>query len=83
MRYPATLAFALFGIALCLFNSTGYDPHNVFLFMFSVPIWFVELFTDIHRVNVWSMYALTVASYVLIGYLVDLGIHRVRTKKQA
>ncbi|WP_373229393.1 hypothetical protein [Cohnella sp.] len=58
---------------------TGYDPHNLFLLMFSVPMWFVELFTDIHRVNVWFMYALTVLSWALIGYLGDLGISRIRT----
>jgi hypothetical protein len=81
MRYPVTLAFTLIGIALCLFNYSGYDPHNVFFFMFSVPIWFVELFTDIHRVNVWSMYVLTVLTYALIGYLGDLGIARLRTWK--
>ncbi|WP_255570106.1 hypothetical protein [Cohnella sp. CFH 77786] len=81
MRYPVTLAFTLFGAALCLFNYSGYDPHNVFLFMFSVPIWFVELFSDIHRVNVWLMYLLTLISYALIGYLADLGIARLRTWK--
>ncbi len=79
MRYPMTLACTLIGAALCLFNATGYDPHNVFLFMFSVPMWLVELFTDIHNVNVWFMYVLTVLSWALIGYLGDLGISRIRT----
>lgn len=79
MRYPMTLACTLIGVALCLFNVTGYDPHNLFLFMFSVPAWLVELFTDIHNVNVWFMYVLTVLSWMLIGYLGDLGISRIRT----
>lgn len=83
MRYPVTLAFTLIGIALCVFNYSGYDPHNVFLFMFSVPIWFVELFTDIHSVNVRLMYALTVLSYAVIGYLADLGIYGTRRRKRA
>jgi hypothetical protein len=71
MRYPITIVFTIIGAALCLFNWTGYDPHNIFLFMFSVPIWFVELFGDIHKVNVWLMYALTVLSWALIGYAAD------------
>lgn len=79
MRLPFTIGCAIIGMALCLFNVTGYDPHNLFLFMFSVPMWFVELFTDIHNVNIWFMYALTVLSWALIGFLVDLGVSRIRT----
>ncbi|MFC4596771.1 hypothetical protein [Cohnella hongkongensis] len=80
MRYPATGICTLIGLALCLFNATGYDPHNLFLMMFSVPMWLVELFTDLHRVDVWLMYILTVLSWALIGYLIDLGIARTRSK---
>jgi hypothetical protein len=79
MRYIITAACTLIGIALSLFNLTGYDPHNLFLMMFSVPMWFVEVFTDIHRVNIWVMYTLTVLSWTLIGYLGDLGVARIRT----
>lgn len=79
MRYTSTLTCTLIGAALCLFNYSGYDPHNIFLFMFSVPMWLVELFTDVHQVNVWLMYVLTVLSWALIGFLIDLGIARIRT----
>jgi len=78
MRYTFTIAGTLIGAALCLFNVTGYDPHNIFLMMFSVPMWFVELFADMHTVNVWFMYVLTVISWALIGYLADLGVSRIR-----
>ncbi|MFC4306000.1 hypothetical protein [Cohnella boryungensis] len=83
MRYPITGICTLIGLALCLFNATGYDPHNLFLMMFSVPMWFVEVFTDLHRVSVWFMYALTVLSYVLIGYLGDLGVARTRSRRRS
>jgi len=83
MRYPITGACTIIGLALCLFNMTGYDPHNLFLMMFSVPMWFVEIFSDIHLVNVWAMYALTVLSWALIGYLGDLGVAKTRSRKQA
>ncbi len=79
MRYPITIACTLISVALCLFNVSGYDPHNLFLFMFSIPAWLAELFTDIHRVNVWLMYLLTVLSWALIGFLADFGTARIRS----
>lgn len=83
MRLIYTLGFTLFGLALCLFNATGYDPHNAFLFMFSVPIWFVELFGDIHSVSVIGMYVLTVLSYAVIGAVCDYLIARLYRKRRA
>ena len=83
MRYPATAIGTLIGLALCLFNATGYDPHNLFLMMFSVPMWFVEFFADLHSVSVWLMYALTVLSWALIGYLTDLGLSRTRARTRS
>jgi len=83
MRYPITGVCTIIGLALCLFNWTGYDPHNLFLMMFSVPMWFVEVFTDIHRVNIWTMYALTVISWALIGYLGDYGVAKTRSRRRA
>ncbi|XID95523.1 hypothetical protein ACF3MZ_13820 [Paenibacillaceae bacterium WGS1546] len=83
MRYTFTAGCALIGIALSLFNLSGYDPHNLFLLMFSVPMWFVELFADFHSVNIWLMYALTALSWAVIGYLIDLGIARFRASERA
>ncbi|MFC5405269.1 hypothetical protein [Cohnella soli] len=82
MRYTMTWACAAIGLALCLFNASGYDPHNLFLMMFSVPMWLVELFTDMHNVSVWLMYALTVLSWLLIGYLGDQAIYRTRARRR-
>jgi len=78
MRLRATWAALLIGIALCLFNATGRDPHNLFFFMFSIPVWFAAMFTDIHEVNVWWMYVLTVLTYAGLGFLIDLGVARLR-----
>ncbi|QAY66446.1 hypothetical protein [Paenibacillus protaetiae] len=71
MRYPVTIAATLIGLAVCLYNYTGYDPHNMIFFMFSVPAWFVDLFYDVHDVSVMLMYILTVATWALIGYIAD------------
>jgi hypothetical protein len=81
MRYTFTIACTLLGVALSLFNLSGYDPHNLILFLFSVPMWLVELFTDMHSVNVFFMYFLTIVSWGIFGYLVDLGVARIRTWK--
>ncbi|WP_115990511.1 hypothetical protein [Cohnella lupini] len=81
MRNAMTIACTLIGIALSLFNASGYDPHNLFLMMFSVPMWFVEVFTDIHRVNIWFMYVLTVISWAAIGYAGDRIVSRARDRR--
>ncbi|QHT62127.1 hypothetical protein GXP70_20525 [Paenibacillus lycopersici] len=83
MRYPVTIAATLIGVALCLYNSTGYDPHNMVLFMFSVPAWFTDMIVDIHTVNVYLMYVLTVASWALLGFICDWGIARNRNRRRS
>ncbi|MFC4778645.1 hypothetical protein ACFO9Q_17765 [Paenibacillus sp. GCM10023252] len=85
MRYTVTIAAALFGLALCLYNYTGYDPHNFVFFMFSIPAWIADLFVDIHEVSVLWMYVLTVISYALIGYIADrfIAANRRRARNEA
>ncbi|GBF72891.1 hypothetical protein PA598K_01168 [Paenibacillus sp. 598K] len=81
MRYPVTIIATIIGLALCLYNSTGYDPHNFVFFMFSVPAWFVDLFIDVHEVSVLLMYVATVLCYALIGYIADRIIMHERSKR--
>jgi hypothetical protein len=81
MRYPVTIIATIIGLALCLYNSTGYDPHNFVFFMFSVPAWFVDLFIDVHEVSVLLMYVATVLSYALIGYIADRIIMHERSRR--
>ncbi|AZN42349.1 hypothetical protein [Paenibacillus albus] len=83
MRYPVTIVATLIGFLLCLYNSTGYDPHNFVFFMFSVPAWFADMIMDIHNVNVYFMYVLTVASYALLGYICDWAIARTSGKRRS
>lgn len=71
MDKKLTYLFTLLGAALCLINYLGMDPDDIFLFMFSVPVWLIETVADIHYVNVFLVYALTVASYALIGWFGD------------
>lgn len=79
MKKKATLVFTVFAIALCLFNYTGIDPDNIFLFMFSVPVWLLEIFSDIHYYNIYFVYLLTIASYAGFGLIGDY----YRQKKEA
>jgi hypothetical protein len=61
-------------IALCLYNLTGLDRDNFLLFNLSVPVWVLEYFVDIHIVPFWIVYALTVATWTIMGIIVDRGI---------
>ncbi|WP_169082107.1 hypothetical protein [Paenibacillus sp. PL91] len=78
MRYPVTIVATLIGLAICLFNYTGYDPHNMIFFMLSIPAWVVDLFVDVHEVSVLLMYALTIITWALLGFIADVLIARAR-----
>jgi hypothetical protein len=79
MRYRLTVIFSLFALALCTFNFLGLDPDDIFFFMFSVPVWLIELFMDIHYVNVYLVYLLTIVTYGLFGYLGDYFVNQRRS----
>jgi hypothetical protein len=81
MKYKVTLIMTLIGLAVCLFNYSGLDPDNIFLFMLSVPVWLIELFGDIHYINLYAVYLLTVASYALFGRIGDY--YRLRRRARA
>jgi hypothetical protein len=80
MRYPVTIAATIIGLAICLFNYTGYDPHNFVFFMLSIPAWIVDLFVDVHEVSVLFMYVLTVITWALLGFIADMLIARGRSR---
>lgn len=82
MRYPVTIVATLIGLAICLFNYTGYDPHNFVFFMFSIPSWVVDLFIDVHEVSILLMYALTVITWALLGFIADVLIARGRESER-
>lgn len=83
MRYPITIAAVAIGLLICLFNYTGYDPHNVFLFMLSPPAWISDVFYDIHKTPVVAMYMLTIISYAIVGYACDRLIAAGRKRSRA
>lgn len=78
MRYKLTAIATLIGVAICAFNYTGYDPHNMFFFMLSIPAWFVDFFVDVHEVSVLLMYVLTIITWALLGFAADRMIARQR-----
>jgi hypothetical protein len=82
MRYPVTIVATLIGVAICLFNYTGYDPHNFVFFMLSIPAWVVDLFVDVHEVSVLLMYALTIITWALLGFVADVLIARGRDSER-
>ena len=76
MRYRVTAVLTLFSLALCLFNFLGLDPDDIFFFMFSIPVWLIETVSDIHYWNIYLVYALTIASWALLGYIGDYFLRR-------
>lgn len=76
-----TLLFTTISAALCLLHFAGLDPRNMLLFAFSIPMWFVPLFVDIKTVNLFVAYALTIASWALLGYIVDRLVQRNRQRR--
>jgi len=83
MRFTVTIAAALIGLAICLFNSTGYDPHNFVFFMLSIPAWIADLLFDIHNVSVMSLYVWTVLTWAALGFIADAVINRQRAAKRS
>jgi len=83
VRYPVTVVMTLIALALCLYNYTGYDPHNFVFFMFSPPAWVADMLVDIHEASVLLLYALTLITYALIGYVADRLIRRGRNNSRS
>ncbi|WNQ11489.1 hypothetical protein MJA45_28505 [Paenibacillus aurantius] len=74
--FTFTVIFAVIGLLLCFVHYQGWDPKNIILFSFSVPLWFIPLFTSSRNINPAAAYLLTVASWAVIGYIVDRFVYR-------
>ncbi|MBP1994619.1 hypothetical protein [Paenibacillus eucommiae] len=71
-----TLYLTLFGLVLCLAHYLFHDYDSVYLLFYalSVPAWFATVFTnvyDISMTNLLVLYVLTIASWSLIGFIID------------
>ncbi|GIP36012.1 hypothetical protein [Paenibacillus sp. J2TS4] len=80
MRKPVTLLFTILAVVICFIHYLGYDPKNLILISLSIPLWVIPLFTDIAHVNLFLAYGLTIASWALLGYIVDRYVFRAREK---
>lgn len=71
-----TWLFTFLGAALCLMHYLFHD-HDAFYMIFyalSVPAWFASTFTNIYEISMFRMlviYALTIACWALVGYVID------------
>jgi hypothetical protein len=72
MRYTATAICTAIGAALSLIHYIGHDSEPIFLlfYAFSVPAWFYSMY-NYTNVNAALLYTLTIASWALIGYVID------------
>jgi hypothetical protein len=76
-----TRLFTLIGIGICLFHFLGLDTKNFVIFSFSIPLWFIVLFKDVRDVNVILIYLLTIASWSLLGYVLDRLVQKNRENR--
>ncbi len=67
-------------VAVCLLNYAGLDRNNMLLYHISVPVWFIETFRDIHSMSILASYAMTVASFAVLGLFID-GLNTRRKRK--
>ena len=69
-----TLICALIGVVLCLAHYIwhDYDPMYLLFYALSVPAWFAPAFTNVVSVNIVYVYVLTVLSWAIIGFIIDL-----------
>jgi hypothetical protein len=76
-----TSIFTSFAILLCLFHYVGWDSKSLLLFSFSIPLWFLPIFTDIRNLPLLMVYMLTIASWAVLGYCTDLLVNRQRDSR--
>jgi hypothetical protein len=81
MKYTCTLLFTAIGAALCLMHMIGHDSDPVYMIFYSlsVPAWIYSVFTYTH-VNQVLLYALTILSWTLIGYVIDRFSSRLKSR---
>lgn len=78
----ATLWLTVIAAAVCLYHLSGLDRSHVVLYMVSIPAWIIPFFTNIHAVNKYLIYVLTIASWFVIGLGVDSLIARERRRSR-
>ncbi|WP_282938666.1 hypothetical protein [Paenibacillus sp. RC67] len=82
MKYTVTLLFAAIGAALSLVHYFGHDSEPIYILFYclSVPAWFYPI-AGTTNVNPVLLYTLTILSWAVIGYFVDL--YSVRRKSHS
>ncbi|MCS7463099.1 hypothetical protein N0M98_23515 [Paenibacillus doosanensis] len=73
MRYPVTIILAVVGAVLSLVHYFGHESEPIYILFYclSVPAWFYPI-VGYENVNPVTLYTLTILSWAVIGYVVDL-----------
>jgi hypothetical protein len=66
----------MIGVALCLVHYLFHDYDSIYIifYAFSVPAWFASVFMNVYDLPMWKIaviYLLTIATWTLIGYVID------------
>ena len=76
-----TLLFTLIGVGICLFHFIDLDTKNYVISAFSIPLWVIMFFVDVRDLNVFLLYLLTIASWTLLGYILDVLVRKSRANR--
>ena len=81
-----TVLFTAIGAVLCLIHYVFHDYNSIYLLFYalSVPAWFFPLFTNVYEITMFKMliiYVLTIASWGVMGYIIDRFTEGYRRRK--
>ncbi len=80
MKFWFSMMFTLFAVVLCAINYAGYDPYSLYLYFFSIPVWIIDAFSDIHIVHPFLVYLLTIVSWFLLGLFADWFAFKIKAR---
>jgi hypothetical protein len=88
MGRPFTFFFTLIGLLLCLahYFYHGYEPVYLLFYALSVPSWFVSLTPSVYYTSLGTIivvYLLTIATWALVGYVIDRFSETYRRRRRA
>ncbi|MFC5450628.1 hypothetical protein [Paenibacillus aestuarii] len=76
MRTTFTWMFTCIGAALCFIHYVFHDHDAIYMLFYalSIPAWFASISTNIYEISMTKMlviYVLTIATWALVGYIID------------
>jgi hypothetical protein len=68
--------FTVGAVIISVLHLLGIDKYDLLLLNTSLPAWVIMFFVDIHSVNSYFVYAVTILFWFAFGFLIDWSIRR-------